>query len=625
MEKRLVLLFVVLFWAEMVRAEAPVYFADYRLKEAVEAELWISDPTPEDMRGLTRLYAGDDGIIDLTGLEYATNLQTLELPNNNIGDLSPLSGLSNLQALSLRSNRISSISAVSGLVNLEELDLFDNQISDVSALSSLENLETLNLQRNDIGGISSLSGLSRLRSLDLHRNQVSDISTLVDLPSLEWLDLRINPLSEETYDSQIPRMLENHPGMWLAYYPSTRRRLVLSSTAGGSVTQPGEGEFTFEHGEVIWLQAQAEPGFVFAKWSGSYSELRSSIYLTMDDNFEMQANFLCTRDIIYVSNRAFRNQELAGPTQSDPREDGTSEHPFDQIQEAIEVAAEGASIIVHPGLYHERIDFLGKSIRLIGIEVNEPSGATWPVIDGDGADTVVTFAGGEDPNSMLLGFTITGGRAQSASAIQCTASSPTIINCLVVGNRATDPNGAAVFCKDSTATFVNCAIADNFAGENGTGMYLQDSHAVVVNSIIWGNAPCGIVKEDSAPYVRYSDVAGGWSGRGNVETDPLFAKTGYWVDRNDPDVRVSPTHPNAVWVMGDYHLKSRAGRWDPAVGLWVRDRIGSPCIDAGDPRSWVADEPAPNGGVINMGAYGGTAQACKSYVPFAARNWAGTR
>ena len=45
----------------------------------------------------------------------------------------------------------------------------------------------------------------------------------------------------------------------------------------------------------------------------------------------------------------------------------------------------------------------------------------------------------------------------------------------------------------------------------------------------------------------------------------------------------------------------------------MQDDVTSPCIDAGDPNSYLGDEPFPNGGVVNMGAYGGTAQASKSY------------
>ena len=63
---------------------------------------------------------------------------------------------------------------------------------------------------------------------------------------------------------------------------------------------------------------------------------------------------------------------------------------------------------------------------------------------------------------------------------------------------------------------------------------------------------------------------------------------------------------------GDYHEQSRSGSWHG--GLWTHDAAMSPCIDAGDrsdPRG--ALEPLPNyKNHLNMGAYGGTAQASKS-------------
>lgn len=52
-------------------------------------------------------------------------------------------------------------------------------------------------------------------------------------------------------------------------------------------------------------------------------------------------------------------------------------------------------------------------------------------------------------------------------------------------------------------------------------------------------------------------------------------------------------------------------------GQWVMDEVTSPCIDAGDPAEDPAEEPMPNGGRINMGAYGGTAYASMSDVSVA--------
>ena len=74
------------------------------------------------------------------------------------------------------------------------------------------------------------------------------------------------------------------------------------------------------------------------------------------------------------------------------------------------------------------------------------------------------------------------------------------------------------------------------------------------------------------------------------ELDPLFA---------DAEAR-------------DFHLRSEHGRWSAAASAWVKDAVTSPCIDAGDPRDTCEREPEPNGGRVNMGAYGNTAEASKS-------------
>ena len=64
---------------------------------------------------------------------------------------------------------------------------------------------------------------------------------------------------------------------------------------------------------------------------------------------------------------------------------------------------------------------------------------------------------------------------------------------------------------------------------------------------------------------------------------------------------------------GDYHLKSQGGRYDPDSQSWIYDDVTSPCIDAGNPLDPIGPEPFPNGGIVNMGAYGGTEEASKSY------------
>jgi hypothetical protein len=585
------LLFVLsLFLPDVLCAEDPVHFADAHLKAAVESKLWVSDPTPTDMLALTSLEAGSLGIADLTGLEYATNLRTLWLRLNYITDISPLSGLTELEYLVLHRNALGDLSPLSGLTKLTYLDLNTTNTSDISALS----------------------GLTNLRELDLFCNQIHDVSALVGLTSLTWLNLLENPLTEEAYTVQIPQIIANNPGA-LVRHNRGPYRLTLSSTAGGSVIHPGEGEFVFGDGNPVYVEAKADPGFVFAGFSGSYSTQVNPFDFMMGQDNWIRANFLSLSDVLYVDDDGPCDPGPGDTKISDPSENGTLEHPFDGIQEVVEVAAEGTTVFVRPGVYRESIDFLAKSLRLIGIEADDPASIAWPILDGCGTHTVVSFTHGDDPNTLLQGFVITRGRGSLAGAIGCVGSSPTIADCLIVGNRATDAVGAAIYCVNSNAQLISCTLADNHAGPAGAGISLVDSSVTLTNSILWGDAPQEIrLSGVSDASIRYSDVAGGWPGPGNMDANPLFAREGYWVDRDQPGLLVGPDYINAIWVLGDSHLCSQAGRWDPRTAAWIQDDATSPCIDAGDPDSAVGAEPVPNGGILNIGAYGGTAQASKS-------------
>jgi hypothetical protein len=172
-------------------------------------------------------------------------------------------------------------------------------------------------------------------------------------------------------------------------------------------------------------------------------------------------------------------------------------------------------------------------------------------------------------------------------------SSPEITNCLFIANSA-DNSGGGVQSQISNIAITNCTFSANSASLGG-GIYnnSHDSITTVNSCILWGNTVSQIYSSGAGnadAFVTYSDVQNGWAGNTNINVDPLFGD----VDN------------------GDYHLKSQAGRWDPITQNWIIDDVTSPCIDKGDPASSVGLEPAPNGGRINMGAYGGTAQASKT-------------
>jgi len=196
----------------------------------------------------------------------------------------------------------------------------------------------------------------------------------------------------------------------------------------------------------------------------------------------------------------------------------------------------------------------------------------------------------------------------------------TIMNCIFSGNRADE--GGVLFTRYGP-NLINCTFADNWAqngkvigwdmsGRGGGGLV-----KTITNCILWNGFDEIRLHGDKLPNITitHTNIQGGWPSwpwQGILYSDPCFVKQGYWIHANDPDVIVEPNDPNAVWIDGDYHLKSQAGRWDPVSENWVVDDMTSSCIDAGDPNSPVAFEPFPNGGIINMGAYGGTTEASMS-------------
>jgi len=263
---------------------------------------------------------------------------------------------------------------------------------------------------------------------------------------------------------------------------------------------------------------------------------------------------------------------------------------------------------------------------------------------------------GLNASAVLDGFSITGGNANEKypSRHSCGGgmynreSSPTVRNCSFVNNPATYAGGgmynyqcspvvsSCTFSSNSAfygsgmfnwrdsnpeitcSTFSgNSALCDGGGIDNG-----HDSNLTISNSIFWENsAPKGneiALLDNSTVNVDYCDFQGGQAGIydglegctinwgiGNIDVDPLFV---------DPE-------------NGDHHLKSAGWRWDTGGGTWTRDGVTSPCIDRGNPGLPLRDEPMtvdtdPTNQFgenirINMGAYGGTAEASMPPYEFA--------
>ena len=179
-------------------AHVPVPIPDAGLRTALEAQMGKNsgDPiTTTELETLPGLSAPDHDISDLTGLEYAINLTTLRLGNNQIDDVSLLASLANLTDLRLGNNEISDVSPLADLIKLTRLELSSNEINDVSPLTALTDLMDLRLSTNEINDISPLADLTNLTRLELFSNQIQDVNPLADLTNLTHLELFSNRIS----------------------------------------------------------------------------------------------------------------------------------------------------------------------------------------------------------------------------------------------------------------------------------------------------------------------------------------------------------------------------------------------------------------------------------------------
>lgn len=177
-----------------VGAGPPVFMADAALHGAVAGALGLGPDEPVGLDALARirsLNVRSAGIADLTGLEYAVNLQSLDLGQNPVRDPWMLGLLPRLTVLNL-DGAATDLSSLATLVALERLSLRDNGLTDISALAGLVNLRHLSLRGNALSQVWPLAGLAQLEILDLRGNTVRDRAPLSGLYNMRHLDISDN-------------------------------------------------------------------------------------------------------------------------------------------------------------------------------------------------------------------------------------------------------------------------------------------------------------------------------------------------------------------------------------------------------------------------------------------------
>jgi hypothetical protein len=260
---------------------------------------------------------------------------------------------------------------------------------------------------------------------------------------------------------------------------------------------------------------------------------------------------------------------------------------FATIQTGIDMACIGDTVLVHPGVYVENIDFIGKGIVLgsLFLTTRDPIKVTETVIDGNQSGSTVTFTNGENTTSVLCGFTITNGSGSiyhpsipnlAGGGVFCEGASPRLDNLIIIDNGGATHLGGGIHCKNSSLEIYDTVIANNVSNwgsgvyaitsnpvlnnvtitnniaNSGGGFHDARSHSTLTNSIFWENHPWQIYgSSDSNPHsltIGCCDIQGGMAGiydptatiiwlEGNINEDPMFCDStndNYWLDANSP-------------------------------------------------------------------------------------------
>lgn len=172
---------------------------------------------------------------------------------------------------------------------------------------------------------------------------------------------------------------------------------------------------------------------------------------------------------------------------------------YPTIQQGIDAANPGDTLIVAPGSYFENINFNGKNITVASqfLITQDTAYISQTIIDVGGHGSVVTFANNEDSTALLCGFYLLNGNAYYGGGIYCKNSSPVIENVSVKGNQShwvwtSWGAGGGIYLENASPILQNVLMTNNLSNGHGGGIYCIGSHphlknVKIINNIAYGD------------------------------------------------------------------------------------------------------------------------------------------
>jgi len=335
---------------------------------------------------------------------------------------------------------------------------------------------------------------------------------------------------------------------------------------------------------------------------------------------------------------------------------------YNTIQEGINAAQNGDTVLVNDGLYYENINFRGKNIVVASRFIIDGNyshilntiidGSTYAIID---SASCVAFVSGENSTAVIQGFTLTGGKGtvydlddlnepqyaglmtHEGGGVFVDESEPTIKNNLIINNEASHITGYEYNGGGGISSFIgnpqilNNVIINNQAVDNGyaSGIVFNKSDGTIRNNVLYNNISdyggaiyidigVGAIIENNTivENISYTTLASGLSING---TNSVIRNNIIWGNEQIGNIQISGIENSIFEYNNTEETYPGQGNISINPDFLPQNFLlneNSPCVDAGDPGTSFNDkEDAGNPGFAlfpsmgalrnDIGAYGG--------------------